>query len=179
MGKELSTAPHAVRSRLRRQAEKTKRDAAVWVDSMGYKPVEEWDIEELARGRPRDAQGSWSAPRPVWVTAAIVAEARSRLKTVAYDRLAAHVEQAIDVIHELMADPDVDAKVKLDAAKFVAEHVIGKPKVAVELDASDGVKSFLAGALVLPDGAAAHPVFDGQFTDEDEPTTPQFRPAGR
>src|SRR6478609_9046244 len=56
------------RARARR---KMRRGEALMDDALieiGWKPVEEWDDEELARGRPRNSLGTFTGRKPGWVT---------------------------------------------------------------------------------------------------------------
>ncbi len=66
---------------------------------IGYKPVSEWDLEELGRGRPRNRNGSFAGgSAPKWLTPAIEAERRRRLKEAAHDALMAHTDAAMRVL---------------------------------------------------------------------------------
>jgi hypothetical protein len=161
MGRELSTDPYNVRRRMRRAAKKV-RDGAVVLAQVQYKPIEEWDMEELARGRPRDGSSGFSGRIPKWVTSAVVGEAKKRHEALACAEMGAAVQDAIGVIFDLMTDPEVEPRVRLDAAKFIIEHAIGKPTVRVDLDATVSHHEMLLSALVVPDGQGgympAHPV---------------------
>lgn len=171
MGRELSTDPYNVRRRMRRAAKKV-RDGAVVLAQVQYKPIEEWDMEELARGRPRNARGGFSGRIPKWVTSAVVGEAKKRHEALACAEIGAAVQDAIGVIFDLMTDPEVEPRVRLDAAKFVIEHVIGKPTVRVDLDATVNHRELLADALLIPDGQGgympAHPWKEPGWTGDDD-----------
>jgi hypothetical protein len=168
MARELSRDPHAVRRRLRRNEPRTSRDIAILAE-VQYKPVAEWDLDELARGRPRNEDGKFPGGKPKWITRAVDTEIRNRLSVEALARLGACVGEAIDVIRDIIRSPDVDPRLKADAARFVIEHIIGKPKQRVDIAPEDGFKSILANALVMRDLDGnvidAHPVID--VTDDD------------
>jgi hypothetical protein len=173
---KLSKNPAQIRRRLRRAGEHLERDVDMYSEATGFKPVVDWDLDELARGKPRAVDGSFRGGVPVWVTPLITREAKRRLLDESFGKLAGHVDLACTVIAKLLTDksvddhgkPIVDARTKFAAAQFVIEHVIGKPKAVVEIDGSDRVAQFLASALVLESGQPAHPVIDGQFTTSEE-----------
>lgn len=173
---KLSHDPAQIRRRLRRAAGSLDGDLEEYTKATGFKPVEEWDLEELARGKPRNARGDFRGKAPTWIAPAITREAKRRLHDESFGMLAANAGKAVTVIVKLMEDrslddngrPVVDARTKLEAAKFVIEHIIGKPKAVVEIDGSDRVAQFLARALVLDSGEAAHPVIDGHLVANDE-----------
>jgi hypothetical protein len=166
---KLSRDPKQVRNRLRRSHRATSQDFDVLreVDPRWGKPFEQWDYEELARGRPRAKNGSFAGATPAWVTPQVAAESRRRLRERAFSEIAAHVGAAVQVMRSIMDDPDEDSRVRLDAAKFIIEQVVGKARVPLDIDTSDKVKAMLASALILPSGEAAHPVIDGDFSEED------------
>jgi hypothetical protein len=142
-----------------------------------HKPISEWDMEELARGRPRNAQGSFIGRAPTWITPAIQKEAKRRLLDETFGNLAGHVDTAIKAIVQLIESeelddkgrPIVDARTKLAAAMFVVENIIGKPKAIVEMQADDFTRQAIAAAIILDDGQEQdHFVLEGEFTEDEE-----------
>lgn len=176
MPRELVNTPKQIRNRLRRRGKNLDREWNLYQQEAYGKPIEEWDLEELARGRPRAEDGSFRGRSPSWITPFVMREAKRRLLDEAFGSLAGHVDLAVRTIVKLLKNnevddygrPVVDARTKFAAAQFVIDHVIGKPKVGIEIDATDTVRQFLASALVLDDGSPAHPVIDGQFTEDEE-----------
>lgn len=172
----LSKDPKQIRNRLRRKGKKLMEDIDLYIENGGIKPLDQWDLEELARGRPRDKNGRWNGRTPDWIQPSVALEARKRLFARAYGGMAAHLDLALRTVAKLMTSkevdengrPIVDAAVKLKAAMFIIEHVIGKPTTRVEIEAADMAKQTLARALVLDDGSPAHPVIDGQFQEQEE-----------
>lgn len=172
-GPELSTDPRAVRARLRRKDRKIGRTEDQMLADVEmlprYKDVTEWDFEELARGKPRCADGSFKGPAPRWLTPVIRKEATRRLGDMTRAMLATQVESAVTVMTTLMTDderdeetgkPIVPATVKMDAAKFIIEQTIGKAKQRVDIEAGESVQDFLAqfsGGIVNRDGSAYRP----------------------
>jgi len=59
----------------------------------------------------------------------------------------------------------VDARTKLDAAKFILEHIKGKATAVVEIEAGDFTRRMIASAIVLDDGEAQDEpvVLEGDF----------------
>lgn len=171
-GRVLSEKPEAVRARIRRRSEVVAED----IEMLYSKPVEEWDLEELARGRPRHPTGGFRGPRPKWITSTVLAEAQRRLKERAFEGLSVNVDSAVKVMAELMSNQDtnefgdymVPAKVKLDAATFIVEQVLGKAKQSVELGANDSMRNMLATVMVNPDGNPSHQVIEGMIVEDGE-----------
>jgi len=159
------------------------RDLQVLADS-SRKPLDEWDLEELARGKPRDKNGGFQGTAPKWITPVIMQEAKRRLHVGALSTLGALVGDAIKVVHTMMMDdstddngrPIVDSRTRLACAMFIIDHVLGKPKQRVEMEADGGFRTMLAKALLMRDSAtgqltSAHPVIDlesEEWTDEDD-----------
>jgi hypothetical protein len=173
---KLSRNPTQIRRRLRRRHSKFAADLDMYLEDVYQKPIEEWDLQELARGRPRSKDGTFKGRTPAWLSPAVTKEAKRRLLEHTFGELAGHVDQAVKAIGDLITSdevddngkPLVDARTRLEAAKFVIENLIGKPKAIIEVEAGEAVRQFLAGALVLDDGSPAHPVIDGQFEVDDE-----------
>jgi hypothetical protein len=172
----LSRKPEHIRKRIRNRAEPLAEDVAMLAESIGQmKPLAEWDLEELARGKPRNPSGDFRGRPPVWITPALRTEAARRLKVEALAFLSGHVEDAIKVLVDLMTS-STDERVQIDCAKFIIEHVVGKAKQSVDLEMGEGVRGMLAKALVTRNkitGALvdAHPVVDlepTEWTDEDD-----------
>lgn len=167
---ELSKRPGTIRARLRRSAGKTDRDLVALADAQGkdYKPIEEWDFEELARGKPKNRDGTFNAgPKPRWITPLIVEEVSRRLRMGFIDETRAALPDVLAVLKELLSNDD-NPRIQLDAAKLFLEYAIGVPEKTVRLEATSRIEHMLADIIVLDDGTPAHPVIDGQFFDDDE-----------
>lgn len=173
----LSRDPKQIRNRIRQARVPIDRDVQMYIDEVWKKPLEEWDLEELARGRPRNDRGKFGGPVPEWITPYVVKEAKRRLLDHTLGALAGHVELALQTLVKLLKDssvddfgrPMVDSKTKLEAIKFIIENVVGKPKAVLEVDATDTVRQFLAAALVMDDSDRA-PVYEieGAVIEEEE-----------
>jgi hypothetical protein len=171
------------RARARRAAKKGHRKGVMKSIAVAYKPLEEWDEEELARGRPRDANGQWRGADPAWVPRAVMEEAISRFTELAQGEMRALVPKALAMVEFILDNNEVDEKgrslvpyaTKLDAAKWTVEHLVGKPKQRMEADISVKLQGLLGAVLVQPgememigegDGTAGggglHPAIESQ-----------------
>jgi len=172
----LSRKPSQIRNRIRRNHDMTDEDIHTYLEVIG-KPIDQWDFEELARGRPRNVRGNFAGTTPEWITPHVVAEAKRRLLLGASAGMAKHLDAALKMIGSLMENTDtddfgrpvVDAKTKLAAAQFVIEHTLGKPQAVVQITGDDQVKQALAAAIVLDDGLPqdAPSVIEGQVVEEE------------
>jgi hypothetical protein len=168
----LSEKPTAVRSRLRKESAKVDRD----MEMLYQKPIEEWDMEELARGRPKNKAGNFQGPRPKWITPIILREAQNRLRTLTQQELSTFAGDAVKVMTNLMKEDGVDFDgkplvppgVRLSAATYVLDQIIGKPTQHVEVEGNVVLESLMAKVLVNPDGSTAHPVIDGEVVEDEE-----------
>src|SRR5690606_22032388 len=113
---------------------------------------EEWDEEELARGRPRAQDGSFRGAAPKWITRELHEQAMARFKGIVEGRMREETVTALGVVNAILQNDDVDdrgkpavsASTKLEAAKFLIEHAVGKPTQRVEQDISVRLQGLLA-----------------------------------
>lgn len=154
-----------VRARARRVIKKGKRlDEETFEDWSG-KPIEEWDLEELSRGRPRDAKGGFRGKPPKYMPRAVHERIAERFKMLVRDQMNQNAVQALGVVSNLIASDDVDdkgkpivpASVKLDASKWLVEHVIGKPVQQQTTDISVKLQGILGAVMVNPTLDDSHP----------------------
>lgn len=172
----LSRNPQNIRARIRRRGVRLQQDLETYVEVRYTKPLDEWDLEELARGRTRHTDGTFKGQSAPWITPLIAREAQRRLLAETMGGIASHLPDALKTVARIMESktldengrPLVNAETKLKAAIFIIESIKGKPKAVVEVEGTDMVRQFLAQALVLDDGTPAHPVVDGQFYEDDD-----------
>jgi hypothetical protein len=146
-----------IRARLRRRVKRMEMLPDDEFASL-YKPVEEWDLEELARGRPRNRNGRFTGPRPKWITREVHEKAMQELTRQVRAGMHAIVPDALKQLHKLVNDeqldergkPIVPASTKADIAKFLLEHVVGKPTQRVETDLSVKLQGILGAVMVNP-----------------------------
>jgi hypothetical protein len=159
MARELSAKN--TKRRLRHNAntseERANRDLKILEETGRMKPVAEWDYEELQLGKPRTKGEGFDGPAPKWITGQVREEIRRRLAQGVRADMAQHAQPAVAVMVELAKNKNEDSRVRADAAKFIIDHLAGKATVSLEVDSTDRLHQFLAGALVLPGGQPAHP----------------------
>jgi hypothetical protein len=131
------------------------------------KPLEEWDLEELAQGKPRNRAGGFGGARPLWMAQAVQEEITRRYKNQAMTELSKHFPKALKVLIGLL-DED-DPGIRLKACQLLIEYTVGKPNTNVKFDADTKAAGMLAAALVMPSGAPAHPttVLQGEWEEND------------
>jgi hypothetical protein len=146
------------RARLRRgKTLQTNAVAALYPD----KPIEEWDNEELAHGRPRNADGSFTGTKPAWITRQVHEEAVRRFTEDVQSNMRGIIPTALITVQMILESEETDKRgrpvvpygVKLDAAKWVVEHLVGKPTQRVEADISVRLQGMLANVMVTPQQA--------------------------
>jgi hypothetical protein len=173
MPRPVSTDPRQARKRMRRISRELSKNVALVYE----KPIAEWDFEELCACRPKGPDGKFrkGSPPPEWLTDVVRGEIYKRLQVVTRDRMASHTSSAIETLLEIMRDDSEDengrpitpSSVRLDAAKYLLDHLIGKATAKVELNAKFDLNNFLAGIMVNPDGVDAHPVIEAAVEEEE------------
>lgn len=142
-----------IRQRVRRRGKMTQAEFEVL-----YKPLDEWDMEELARGRPRDKNGNFQGRQTQWLTRQMHENILAQFNRAIKGGMNVRAVQALDVLQLALLNEDVDPRgrpivpwsVKLDAAKFLLEHVVGKPTVHVEADVNHKIVAMLAAVSASP-----------------------------
>ena len=155
-GKSLS--PKQIRQRARRKSRRLARMTDQELDYLYRKPVEQWDLEELARGRARGRDGTFRGPKPKWITAEVHERAMERYVAMVKSEMNSMTVSALQSLTLLLANEEVDmrgkpivsANVKADIAKFLLEHVVGKPKQHVQADVSVKLQGILANVMANP-----------------------------
>jgi hypothetical protein len=100
----------------------------------GTLDISELDEEELARGYPRAADGSFRNP-PVVIPRAIHARMMRELFDRANRTLKENLTDAANTMVTIMGNPELDPKIRLDASKWLIERIMGKtPDIQVNVD---------------------------------------------
>lgn len=154
-----------VRARTRRTIAKGKKVSDEDFEAWCGKPIDEWDIEELARGRARDAGGGFRGMPPKYMPRAVHERIAERFKMLVRDQLNQNSVVALGVIRNLLENEDIDGKgkplvsasTKLDAAKWLVEHVVGKPVQPTQTDVSVKLQGILGAVMVNPVLDENHP----------------------
>lgn len=175
------------RKQMRARARRNRKQAGMSEEFRKlYKPIEKWDADELARGRPRAKDGTFGGRAPRWLTREVHEESMTRFRQVIRDGMNENTNTALTTIRWILSCDEVDEKgkpvvspsTKLDAAKFLVEHVLGKPKQHIETDISVKLQGILASSIItpgtLPAVPAAHAlasprddVLDAEWSSED------------
>jgi hypothetical protein len=146
-----------IRARARRAARRGETIPKQERD-MIWKPIEDWDIEELARGKPRNANGDFRGKTPAYVTREVHEQAMDLFKRQIRLEMNGKAVDALMVLSQILGNDEVDEKgrplvaagTKLDGAKFLIEHVIGKAVQPTTNDISVKLQGILGMALVNP-----------------------------
>jgi hypothetical protein len=149
--------PRQIRARARRRVARRNHMTDQEFEAM-YKPLEEWDVAELARGRPRNAAGRFHGPAPKWISREVHERSMALFKDAIKIGMNDLTPSAVDAIRALMISKEKDDKgrptvppsTKLDAAKFLLEHTVGKPTVTVQTDISVKLQGILGQVMVNP-----------------------------
>jgi len=161
--------PKQIRARARRAAKRSRSNGKALMSELEferlYKPVDQWDLEELARGRPRDKDGTFRGRKPGWITREVHERAMELFVEQTRGEMGALTPDALDAIRWVVQNEDTDERGKLvvpaaaknQAAMFILEHVVGKPKQRMEADISVKLQGILAGVMVNPNEALAPP----------------------
>lgn len=164
-GHTKSTSPKQLRARARRNHQKAGESLELL-----HKPIEEWDDEELARGRPRAADGTFKGRSPSWISREVHENAVERFRQIVRDGMNARTVKALELLSTLMEDDSVDDKgkpnvppsTKAEIARWLVEHVLGKPTQRTESDISVRLQGVLASATVMP-GSSTLPALPGAY----------------
>lgn len=163
--------PKQIRARMRRAQKRSKRSRMSMVEfETLYKPIEEWDMEELARGRPRNSNGNFSGRKPTWITREVHEKSMELFVELTKSDMAALTPSALDSLRWVLTSdaedergkPIVPAAAKNQAAMFLLEHVVGKPKQVQQQDISVKLQGILGAVMVNPNEALASPEQGGQ-----------------
>ena len=159
------------RQRARHKIAKT--DISAEIAAIYDKPIEQWDDEEITRGRPRSSDGTFRGRTPSFLTPALQAERQRRLRQLMTNDLGTFAADALRTIHSVMMDNRRDddgklvvpASVRVDAAKYLVDQFIGKAKISVDLNEHNPLMELMAGILVNPDGEPSHQVIEGKVVE--------------
>lgn len=150
--------PKQIRARARRRMSRNEVMSDQELAYLYEKPLDEWDLDELAHGRPKNEKGHFMGPAPKWINRVVHEEAMEKYTAAVKTSMRATTVDALSIIKQLINDDNVDEKgkpivnasTKLDAAKFLIEHVVGKPTQRIESDVSVKLQAILGQVMVNP-----------------------------
>lgn len=156
-------------NRLVRQTENIVADEEFeWL----HKPIEEWSLKELALGRPLPSDGSMPrGPKPKWVNMEVHEKAMELFVKAIKTSMNSNTIDAMSAINLILNDNNLDNRgkplvspsTKLDAAKFLIEHVVGKPTQHITQDISVRLQGLLGSVMVNPNEALASSMDGGML----------------
>jgi hypothetical protein len=128
-----------------------------------YKPVDEWDLEELAKGRPRNVDGRFSGRKPGWITREVHERAMEMFTETVKGEMGGLAPEALKSLRWVLENDETDdrgkpivpAAAKNQASSFILEHIVGKPKQHVTQDISVKLQGILGSVMVNPNEALA------------------------
>jgi hypothetical protein len=128
-----------------------------------YKPIDEWDLEELARGRPRNVEGNFRGRKPKWINREVHERSMELFVELTKSEMGALTPDALKSLQWVITSDETDergkpvvpASAKNQAAMFVLEHVVGKPKQHVQQDISVKLQGILGAVMVNPNEGLA------------------------
>lgn len=184
--------PKQIRARARRAAAKKGRKNRMSEQDFEalYKPIEEWDMEELARGRPRNADGNFRGRKPGWISREVHERAMELFTDMVKGEMGGLAPEALKTLKYVLTNDEVDergkpvvpASAKNQASMFLLEHVVGKPKQHIQEDISVKLQGILGAVMVNPNVALApaDQGGSGQYTVAHLPghTVPMGLPGG-
>lgn len=150
------------------------------------KPLEDWDDEELARGRARGADGRFpTGPRPEWLTEEIDEEIRKRFQKRMRQGLGLAALSAADVLTRIMKDDRpmededggvtgwlVSPSVRADIAKYLLDQVAGKATQPIDVSAEVKIQGLFASVVVNADGTSGQGSMGEEYEGEAEEVDP-------
>jgi hypothetical protein len=161
---------HLINEQIAKHRRAAQRGYEALVAAGELKPLAEWDLEELSRGRPRNRGGGFQGSTPKWLAQAVQEEISRRYKQKAIIELSKHFPKALKVLIGLLDEEDPG--IRLKACQLLIEYTVGKPNSKLEVTADSKAAGMLASALVLPGGRPAHPVtgetIEGEWTEKDD-----------
>lgn len=163
--------PKQIRARARRQAARKNNRGRKMSEAEFealYKPIEEWDLEELARGRPRNVDGNFRGRKPGWITREVHERAMEMFVDLTKSEMGALAPAALDSLRWVLTSDETDergkpivpASAKNQASALILEHIVGKPKQHMQQDISIKLQGILGSVMVNPNEGLA-PVEQG------------------
>jgi hypothetical protein len=147
-----------VRARARRRVAKADRLNHEAEEILMVKPIDEWDIEELAHGRPRAADGTFRGRNSRYISRELHEEATRRLREMVRGEMNVQGLSALATLDWLLNNSERDRRgkllvqpsVRLQAATFLIDHIMGKAVQPQTTDISVTLQGILATTSVSP-----------------------------
>jgi len=132
----------------------------------GTLDISELDDEELARGYPRSKNGTFQGNRPKVIPTMMYNRMRKELFDRADTKLRSGLMDAATLMTNVINNDKVDPKVRMDAAKWVFERMMGKTPDRIEFGADSPFMDLLE---KIQRGPAPEPepvIIEGEVADD-------------
>ncbi|MGI9121194.1 MAG: hypothetical protein ACR2G7_13935 [Acidimicrobiales bacterium] len=122
-----------------------------------------WSEEELIRGQRKARNGRWTGRKPKVVPAAVHLELTRRRMSQAYELMRDDLVAAVQVLGEVVRDPEASNRDRLKAAELIMDRVLGKAteRVEVKLRPDPWEELVVEGIVDVPDFIETTVVGDG------------------
>jgi hypothetical protein len=127
--------------------------------------VDEWDDEELRRGRRRDRNGKFTGRDPVVIPTAVYREMVRRSIRKAEVEMTTNLEAACKMLTGVIGDMEAEDRDRIKAAEILLNRVMGKEATKVELSSKSPLFLGIIQAGIV---AGGEPVAIGVGADEDD-----------
>lgn len=135
--------------------------------------VEDWDEEELRRGRRRDKNGKFTGRDPVVIPTAVYREIVRRSLRKAEVEMSTNLEAACKTLTAICNDHEADDRDRINAATIILNRVMGRDATKVEVSAKTPLflgliqAGIVAGGQPVALGADESDIIDGEVVDDD------------
>lgn len=114
----------------------------------GQLTMADLDDEEIAHGRLRNSDGSFTGRRPVVPSSISQAMQQEYIRRIG-DKFKHALPELIDALVDIAKDPEVAHRDRLAAIKMATERVMGKPTETVRVTGASPFDTMLADAVGL------------------------------
>src|SRR5512143_2439194 len=116
---------------------------------IGKDDLKDWDDEELRRGQRRSKNGNFTGRAPTVVAKSIHDELVRRTLDNANKMFIENLQNAVEVLCEIVKDDKVDAKDRLTAIKMITERALGREtRVTVDVGGETKWQAAITSAIV-------------------------------
>lgn len=148
-----------------RSLETVSRDSTAAI--RGEVNLEDWDDEELLKGRRKNKNGKFAGGRsPKVLPRVMVHELQRRRFAKAHALLAHSLVDAVEFLRAVVNDESATRSMRLKAAKQILDRVLGKPveqaRISFDMDGEAPWQKVIAQAIVASDSD----VVDAEVVEE-------------
>lgn len=100
--------------------------------------LDDWDDEELLRGRRKNKNGKFNGRPPLVIPAALHKELTRRRFSRAHDLLSDSLVDAAQMLRAVVNDVEVAPEARIHAAEVIFSRVLGRPRESIAVDFTSG-----------------------------------------